>query len=141
MVCIYCGGETAVKNSRPQKRLGHIWRRRLCTVCHATFTTHEIPDLAASLLVLGASGSLAPFQRDKLYSCVVRSLGHRDDAVAAASALTATIIASLLRQHGGASIARESIVQTSHLVLQRLDRVAGVQYAAYHPITVSSAIS
>lgn len=59
MVCIYCSGETQVINSRPQKRLNNIWRRRKCTACEGIFTTSESPDLTSSLVVIKGGPGLS----------------------------------------------------------------------------------
>lgn len=139
MVCVYCGHETAVLNSRLQKQSGNVWRRRSCTACGALFTTHEAPDLAACLVVQydPKAKKQRPFERDRLFLSVVKALGHRRDAVEAASALTDTITASLLKMRLGALVPVSSIIEVSHTTLQRYDIAAAVQYAAYHPISSS----
>ncbi len=134
MVCIYCGGKTHVTNSRAQKRLGGTWRRRACESCKAVFTTLEAPDLTASLRVRLADGTLEPFERDKLLVSLVQSLGHRSDAVSAASALTDTITAQVLKTAQGAVLSRSSLIETALLCLNRFDAVSATYYAAYHKV-------
>lgn len=134
MVCIYCSGKTQVVNSRPQKRLGQVWRRRKCSACQAVFTTLEGVDLATGLLVRTRSGDLAPFSRDKLFLSIAKALGHRHDAVEAASALTATVIAKVRAAALQGAVEYQDIIQMAHAVLQRFDKPAGVQYEAYHKL-------
>lgn len=132
MVCIYCGSKTRVSNSRAQKRLRTTWRRRACESCGAVFTTIETPDLNASLRVRLADGSLRPFERDVLLVSIVQSLGHRKDAVTAASALTNTIVVNVLKTAQGAVLDRSNIIRETFVALQHFDAVAATYYAAYH---------
>lgn len=134
MDCIYCSGSTHVINSRPQKRLKQVWRRRRCLACGAVFTTIEAADLANGLLVRGHTDDLTPFSRDKLFLSVSRTLGHREDAVEATSALTATIIARVRDTAAQGVVGYQDIITTAHVALQRFDNVAGVQYEAYHKL-------
>ena len=135
MVCIYCGGRTHVTNSREQKRVEHIWRRRACGKCQAIFTTIESADLSASLRVNHpTTGQMEPFSRNKLFMSLVRALGHRSDALESADALTATSIAQLLKVRPGASIEVSAIRAHAHTALARFDKVAAISYAAYHKV-------
>jgi len=133
MVCIYCGSETAVSNSRHQKRLNNVWRRRTCQQCQATFTTTERPELQQSLLVRTASGALLPFNRDKLFISIYTSLGHRKDPTSDSTAITSTITALTLKTAKNAVIEASQLSATAQQTLSRFDSVAGVHYAAYHP--------
>ncbi len=133
MVCIYCGGATHVTNSREQKRVGHTWRRRACKACNALFTTIESADLSVSLLVRrSAPHHVEPFSRDVLFLSLVQALGHRSDAIEAASAIAVTTTAQFLKSHPGASIEVSAIRATAHTALLRFDKVAAISYAAYH---------
>jgi transcriptional repressor NrdR len=136
MECIYCGSKTHVANSRPQKRLMQVWRRRACPSCKAVFTTTEAVSLEGSLVVRTSNG-LQPFSRDKLYLAVARACGHRTDAAEASSALTATIIAKLRKAALGAEISHTDIIRQATETLRRFDSSAAVQYTAYHPIVKS----
>lgn len=132
MVCIYCGAKTRVTNSRAQKRLGGTWRRRLCEHCKAVFTTIEAPDLTASLRVRLTDGSLRPFERDLLFMSIVQSLGHRSDAVSAATALTDTVTTKALKAAQGAVLDRSSIISLTLATLKHFDDISAMYYAAYH---------
>jgi len=131
MVCIYCGSATKVTNSRPQRRLHQVWRRRTCTKCGAIFTTLEAADFTSSLVVRDKD-TLKPFRRDQLFVSILQAVGHRKDPLSDASAITATITARLLQSTEGASIKSTDIIKNSLEVLQRFDKAAAVQYAAYH---------
>ena len=132
MLCIYCGSETNVINSRPQKRLNHIWRRRKCANCGAIFTTTEIPDLFKSLSVK-KSGHLQPFSRDKLLLSINASLKHLKQPTNDASSLTDTILSKLLPLVKDASLTSEQIIATTLLTLNHFDKPASTHYAAFHP--------
>lgn len=133
MVCIYCGGPTYVTNSREQKRLGHVWRRRACKLCSSIFTTTETAELSAGLRInRRGTQQIEPFSRDTLFLSLVRALGHRSDAVEAANALAATTIAQVIKSHPGASIEVSAIRSAAHTALLRFDKVAAISYAAYH---------
>jgi transcriptional repressor NrdR len=132
MVCIYCGAATRVTNSRPQKRLLQVWRRRLCSQCGAIFTTNEAVDLSTSLSVRAPGGRPRPFSRDKLFVSILRAVGHRTEPLSDANALTATIIAKLLHATQEAVIEPAQIVAMALDTLTKFDTAAGVQYQAYH---------
>ena len=133
MVCVYCGSETQVTNSRHQKRLNHIWRRRKCVFCKAVFTTTESAD-AVSALRIRSSDSLEPFLRDNLLMSVYDSLRHRKSALTDATDLTATILSNVYDLADNGVVEREAIVAVTATVLERFDKVAATHYKAFHPI-------
>lgn len=132
MVCIFCKSKTKVTNSRPQKRLGTTWRRRQCDKCLAIFSSIETPDLAASIRFRTRDGHLVPFERDKLFASLLKSLEHRRDAVTSASALCATIIAKTLETASGALVERQTLVSVCISTLEAFDKPAATHYHAYH---------
>ncbi len=132
MDCIYCGHKTSVLNSRPQKRLRQVWRRRECSVCKAVFTTHEVVELAGSVVVRRLNGRIAPFSRDTLFVSLLQALGHRKDPIGDASALTATITVSVRKDLSSAAVSTTDIVAAAHTALKLFDKSAAVSYAAYH---------
>ena len=134
MVCIQCGSETQVFNSRLQKRINQVWRRRKCAACGLAFTTHEKTDLSGSVAVRNKQGGLSPFSRDKLLFSLHASLQHRPTAAHDASALADTVIARLLTQAQRSVIEDTSIINTIIVVLHRFDSVAAVHYQAFHPL-------
>ncbi len=142
MVCLYCSGKTQVINSRAQKRLNRVWRRRQCLACGAVFTTEEALDYGGSIVVRPEATQeaarsrhtpTAPFQRDKLYVSILKALGHRSTAVQDATALCDTIIAKLLPQAVEATLTPQLIITVTYDTLRRFDTAAAVQYRAYHP--------
>lgn len=135
MVCYKCGGETAVINSRPQKRANQVWRRRHCTLCDAVFSTTEAIDYSKSLVVRPrVQKQLEPFDRDRLLVSLYKSLGHRPTALSDASGLCATIITKLTPAETNNVVAAQQIVQITLVALNRFDKLAAQHYQAYHPV-------
>jgi transcriptional regulator NrdR family protein len=137
MVCIYCGGNTQVINSRLQKRLNHVWRRRKCLECGAIVSTHEQTAYDAAWRVKTSKAKLIPFNRDKLFLSLYKSLEHRPSAMTDASALTDTIISKLQPKTVQGVLESSTIVETTQKTLNNFDKAAGVHYAAFHPSTHS----
>lgn len=135
MVCLYCGQQTRVTNSRAQRRLQAVWRRRHCTNCGATFTTQERADLSASVVFKDRDGVLKPFDGQTLFLSLYNSLRHRPQPQQDAAALTNTVISRLLPQAHGASLSRTQVVTAVAEVLKHFDKAAQVQYLAFHPLT------
>lgn len=133
MVCYQCGGDTAVFNSRHQKRTNHVWRRRRCVLCDTTFTSIESIDYSRSLKVRGTTErDLTPLSRDRLLLSLHASLQHRPTALTDTAGLTATIL------HKAAGGAEHGIVDVSKLMdivvvaLNRFDKLAAQHYRAMH---------
>jgi len=133
MVCIYCGGDTSVSNSRSQTKTNQVWRRRHCLDCDGLFTSIEVADLASSILYKKDKRHVEPFERDKLFISIYESCKHRKDAPRAATALTTTVLSKLLAQIETASLSREKVIDVSSIVLKHFDKAAATQYLAYHP--------
>lgn len=133
MVCIYCGSDTQVTNSRHQKRANQVWRRRKCLNCGALFSTTEGADTSQALSVQKKNG-LEPFSRDMLLLSVYDSLRHRKTALQDATALTSTIISALTPLADNAVIERDVIVTITTTVLGRFDKPAAISYSAFHPV-------
>ncbi len=134
MKCIYCGGDTEVTNSRPQKRTNAIWRRRLCKNCGNIFTTHELADFSGSWAFLDKNGHIQPFVQEKLFISLYDALRHRDTALNDASALTGTVLNKLLKGISHATIEREQLIVVTAEVLNNFDSVAAVSYRAFHKL-------
>jgi transcriptional regulator NrdR family protein len=140
MVCIYCGSATQVINSRAQKRLNQVWRRRQCVVCGSVMTTHEATDLGATLRVAKnrdgkRAPALQPFDRDHLFVSIYESCRHRPEAITDAAALVQTVLAELRPKIQEGTVTRETLVEATKQVLERFDAVAATMYQAYHPPT------
>lgn len=136
MVCIYCGNETQVVNSRHQKRNNQVWRRRRCLSCSSVFTSLESIDLSTALRVERSDG-LRPFLTDLLFSDVLIALQDREDRYIDAREVTNTIIQNLLRLPTSPVFAPSQISQTTAEVLKRLDRRAWHRFSAEHPSVTS----
>jgi transcriptional repressor NrdR len=132
MVCLYCGHETKVTNSRMQKRSNQVWRRRQCEACKAVFTTHEAIDLSRTLLV-DSGGSQYPFLPDKLYFDLLQTMQHRKDRYIAAREVTSTIIQKLQKNTDKPLFTSKLISITTAEVLKRFDKQAYLRYTAEHP--------
>lgn len=149
MVCIYCSGDLAVTNSRPQKSRNQVWRRRLCKACGAVFTAVEAIDLSQALTVSrtpqkgSQPGShlpkrlerLEPFVRDRLFISIYESLRHRPTAASDARGLADTVIAHIIVEAKSGVLPLRTIIQTTLNTLQRFDSVAASHYGAFHKLT------
>lgn len=133
MVCIYCGQNTQVINSRLQKRANQIWRRRKCLKCGAVFSTHEHAVYEAAWRVKTSRSSLEPFVREKLFLSLYKSCSHRKTATYDAVALTDTVISGLGKQIRNGVIESETIAHEAMSILKRFDTPAAVHYKAFHP--------
>lgn len=135
MVCYQCGHDLPVNNSRPQKRLNQVWRRRACTFCDAVYTTTESIDYTKSLFVRGKTGKrLVPFERDRLFLSLYKSLGHRPTALTDAGGLAGTITAKLAPLADAGIIDITRIIETTLVALNRFDKLAAQHYGAFHKI-------
>ncbi len=132
MVCIYCGSETKVTNSRSQKRNNQVWRRRECLQCQAVFTTGEVAQYDSAWRVKNASGKLETFSRDKLFLSLHHVCQHRTTSVKDAGDLADTVIKKLAPQLSNGTIDRLAIIRTAQIALNRFDQVASLQYQALH---------
>lgn len=132
MVCTYCGGKTEVTNSRHQKRVNQVWRRRHCLNCGATFSTHEQTAYDSVWRVQSDDSALVPFNRQKLFIELYKACEHRPNALEDATALCDTIV-GLLRKHANNGLLENNdIAVTSHEVLRHFDKAAAVYYEARH---------
>lgn len=132
MICPYCEGKTEVTNSRHQKRLNQVWRRRHCTDCGATFSTNELAAYETVWRVKAADSSLVPFHKQKLFIELYKACEHRPNALDDATALTDTIITKLRTITDNGLVPSLDIARTCHAVLSNFDTAAAVYYAARH---------
>jgi len=133
MVCYKCGAETAVLNSRAQKRANAVWRRRRCVLCDTLVTTTESIDYAKTLLVQSTNQKqFAPFWRDRLLLSLYKSLGHRPQALQDAGGLCTTITAKLAPLAVGGILPASRIVEVTLVALNRFDKLAAQHYQAFH---------
>lgn len=133
MKCIYCSGKLSVSNSRPQKKLNQVWRRRNCSECGAVMTSVEAIDLGKAITFQNGTHT-EPFSRDTLLISIYESSKHRKTALSDALALTDTVIARLLPKVEVATLSRQQIIETTTETLKNFDKAASVHYAAYHSL-------
>ncbi len=131
MVCLHCRAETQVFNSRLQKKLNSVWRRRRCTNGHI-FTTLETADYASQWLVRDANKRLSPFLRDKLFVSLLSSLQHRKTALQDSGDLTDTIMQNLRSVITEGTVDSTTVIQIAGVALNRFDKAASVHYQAMH---------
>ncbi len=138
MFCINCFNPTTqVVNSRGHKKHALIWRRRHCSACEATFTTHERPSLVDNTKVTLPSGKEESFNPGKLILSIARTFTHAPvSAERYAYALAQTVEETLSTQTK--VITPDEIAATTHTVLKRFDELAALQYAAKHQLIVST---
>jgi transcriptional repressor NrdR len=132
MVCVYCGGNTRVTNSRHQKKNNQVWRRRRCERCGALFSTQETAVYGQSWRVRRQDGRLEAFSELKLLLSLYKSCEHRKTALSDAEGLTETILSKLpaLMRHG--VVGSQDIAQTALIALNRFDKAASTHYQAFH---------
>lgn len=134
MVCINCGSETQVVNSRHQKRNNQVWRRRKCIHCGTIFSSTEQASYSGSWRVLGNNGRLHPFSRDKLFISLYDSLQHRRSAIHDADSLATTVISKLSPLVKDGVIKSSDIVTVTQVALNRFDSVGSVHYGAFNGV-------
>ncbi|HSW78451.1 MAG TPA: hypothetical protein VLF88_00320 [Candidatus Babeliales bacterium] len=132
MVCVYCGGETKVTNSRLQRRNNQVWRRRQCLTCRSVFTTHESVELESTLSV-NKNGQNVPFLPDLLLNQLMLALKHRKDVYTASREVLSTIERKLLSLPQKPLYQPKDISKVTSEVLKRFDRQAHLRYVADHP--------
>jgi transcriptional repressor NrdR len=132
MVCVYCGGDTRVVNSRLKRKNNQVWRRRHCSACGATFSTEETAQRELAWQVLDG-GRPQPFLRDKLFLSLYKSCEHRKTALDDAKGLSETIIRNLSAHHlDKGAIKKSDIAQVAQVALNRFDKAASVHYQSFH---------
>jgi hypothetical protein len=83
-------------------------------------------------------GTVRAFSRDRLFLSLYKSLGHRDNALDDATALTATVLAKILRSSMTESgiLEATALAKKSYSTLKRYDPLAAHAYKAYHQKTL-----
>ena len=138
MFCINCFHKnTAVANSRPNKKQPQVWRRRTCSNCQMTFTTYERPSLADNKPVTLPDGSTDTFNLGKLILSIAKSFTHSsNDAEYSTLWLAQTVEDTLSTERQ--TITTDDIAATTHQTLKKFDELAAIQYAAQHQLISST---
>lgn len=131
MLCIYCGNETAVTNSRHQKRANHIWRRRKCSKCKTVFSTIEKTDYGLSFVVEKRNGKLEPFMPEKLFLSIYKSLDHMSNNQEKAKHLSETTTSIILSIPSNSKIQTANIARQVAEVLKNFNMAAFIKYKSY----------
>ena len=102
MVCIYCGNNTKVTNSRLKKADNKTWRRRFCLECSSIFTTIESVQFSGSITVEDTKKRLSPFHASRLYNDILNSTKGYDNRFEIVDYIVSTITSKiLLKQKNG----------------------------------------
>ncbi len=130
MFCPYCTSKSRVINSRHQKRLNSVWRRRQCENCQAIWTTNEQIKGASAFKVLRV-GKLEDFAPEKLLIGLYEALKHRKNAEIDAQYIQSTVIRNI-QLNGDPVITIEQIVNECIEVLKNFDKLASELYKTLH---------
>ena len=131
MKCPFCSfEESKVIDSRPTDEGERIRRRRECISCGKRFTTYEIIE-SVPIMVVKRDKSRQPFDRDKLFSGIMRACEKRPVSVSVVEKAVDEIEAEIQN-----SLDREvTSVKIGELVMDKLkdiDEVASVRFASVY---------
>lgn len=130
MRCPKCGcSSTRVIDSRAQEASNSIKRRRECRSCGYRFTTFERCE--DPIEVIKSSGSMQPFDRNKLLVGLMRATSKRDIDLATLNAL----IDDIERELRSSARTAVSSHEIGDMVLKRLegiDKVAYIRFASVY---------
>ena len=132
MKCPFCGDQDSkVVDSRHSEDGQSIRRRRECMGCQRRFTTYEIVE-SLPIIVVKRNGSQQNFDRNKIYTSMIRAFDKRKVDVADLERITTEIEQAIQN-----SLEREiSTDKIGEMVMERLkpiDEVAYIRFASiYH---------
>ena len=139
MLCIKCSSATRVTNSRPHKKTPGVWRRRTCTSCGATFTTHERLSDSHYLFTVVKAGKHHRFSLPVLMVSIFQSLAHLPLAEASEESYwLAQTIAEGIQASAHNTVSSSQLSQETYDVLVRYDEVAAAFYGLRHRITTKT---
>lgn len=131
MHCPFCGHEdTQVKDSRPSEEGVSIRRRRMCSSCHARFTTFE-RIILRELTVVKKDGRRRPFDREKLARSIGIAVRKRPISEEQVQQIVHKIAHDLERS-GDNEITSGNIGHAVMDALSELDPVAYVRFASVY---------
>lgn len=138
MFCINCFHKnTAVTNSRPNKKQPQTWRRRHCAQCGTTFTTYERPSLAENKPIMLQSGKSDTFNLGRLILSIAKAFTHApEEARYNALWLAQTVEDTLSTEREVVTLG--DIEAATHSTLKSFDEVAAMQYALQHHLISST---
>ncbi len=131
MKCTYCGHkETKVTDKRDSEPGDFTRRRRECLSCGKRFTTFERVE-TMHLIVLKKDGRREQFNREKLYSGIVRACEKRPISKEDMDNLVFDVEAKL-KTMSSTEIPSSYIGELVMKRLKRLDKVAYIRFASVY---------
>jgi transcriptional repressor NrdR len=131
MICPFCQHtETKVIDSRLATNNNQIKRRRLCTHCHARFSTFEAAIMIMPT-VIKRDGRRSPFMEEKLRKGLQTALEKRPVSTEKFDTMIQTINQKI-RQCGEAEIQSDHIGRLAMETLKTLDQVAYIRFASVY---------
>ena len=123
MKCPHCGNESKVIDSRPFPENASIKRRRECLACQARFTTYEVIETVAPM-VIKKDGSREYFDKNKILAGIVKACQKRPvNSSEIASKVEANILNSLRTEISSTEI--------GELIMSELIKADAVAYIRF----------
>ncbi|MDL2324082.1 transcriptional regulator NrdR [Ruminococcaceae bacterium OttesenSCG-928-A16] len=131
MKCPYCGNiDSKVIDSRPADDGARIRRRRECLECGKRFTTYEIVETVA-LMVIKKDKSREAFDREKLLRGLMRASYKRPVSYQMLEDIVNTIEQNLLSGYER-EVSSITIGELAMVELKKIDEVAYVRFASVY---------
>lgn len=131
MKCPYCAyEESKVIDSRSADDGERIRRRRECLKCGKRFTTHEIVE-TVPIMVIKRDRTREPFNREKLYSGLLRACEKRPVPIERVEAVVSSIESSI-QNSLDREVTSEKIGELAMEHLKNVDEVAYVRFASVY---------
>ncbi|MEE0060765.1 MAG: transcriptional regulator NrdR [Acutalibacteraceae bacterium] len=131
MKCPYCAyEESKVIDSRSADDGERIRRRRECLKCGKRFTTHEIVE-TVPIMVIKRDKTREPFNREKLYSGLLRACEKRPVPIERVELIVSSIESSI-QNSLDREVTSEKIGELAMEHLKSIDEVAYVRFASVY---------
>lgn len=131
MKCPYCGAiDSKVIDSRPADDSSRIRRRRECLACAKRFTTYEVVETVA-LMVIKKDKSREAFVRDKLLNGLMRASYKRPVSYKMLEDIVNNIEQNLLSGYER-EVSSVRIGELAMEELKKIDEVAYVRFASVY---------
>ncbi|MEE0265056.1 MAG: transcriptional regulator NrdR [Acutalibacteraceae bacterium] len=131
MKCPYCAyEESKVIDSRSADDGERIRRRRECLKCGKRFTTHEIVE-TVPIMVIKRDRTREPFNREKLYSGLLRACEKRPVPIERVETVVSSIESSI-QNSLDREVTSEKIGELAMEHLKAIDEVAYVRFASVY---------
>ena len=131
MKCPYCGDqESKVVDSRHSEDGLSIRRRRECMGCQRRFTTYEIVE-SLPIIVVKRNGSRQNFDRNKIYTSMIRAFDKRKVDNADLERIT-TEIEQSIQNTLEREVTTDKIGEMVMARIKPLDEVAYIRFASVY---------